>query len=220
MYVMRLGEILHRTIWGYSDSDSAAFRLEALYNSKLRTDFRKDLLEKLKNNPESGAVMRLFVQSHHLPDMDYKDFVDNLVTLGFKFINLTRDTFDSSVSLSMAQNTIVWHKKVYKNNLVEIDGDKAYASNPVAKDISISILGANYMDITYNKFYNKKILDNIDHVTVRYENILEDCKINNLPIEEKTNIKKLYDKDYSELITNYSELKHFYESMMKNEQKL
>lgn len=220
MHVMRLGEILHRTIWAYADSDSAVFRLEALYNSKLRTDFRIDLFEKLKNNPENGAVMRLFVQTHHLPDMDYKEFVDSLVKLGFKFINLTRDIFDSSISLSMAQNAIVWHRKVYENNRVEIDGDKAYANNPSAMDISLSILGANYMDITYNKFFNNKILSNIDHAIVRYESILEDCKINNIPIEEKTNIKKLYDKNYSELVTNYSELKHFYQSMLTYEQKI
>ena len=210
---MKLGEILHRVIWSYSDSEGSAFKLDSLYDSMVRTNFRNDLLTKLESDTNIGAVVRVFVQAHHLPDIDYKNFIDNLKSLNFNFIHLTRNTSDSAISLSMAQNTGLWHRHIDGKHEV-IDGNQNYANNPTIMNIPIPVVGSNYMDIKLHDYYNSKILKDLEHIIIRYENILEDCKSNNLLIEENTKIKKLYQTDYADLIENYEEIKTFYQNLI------
>ena len=209
-FTVKLGEMLHRTIWAYSDSEGSFFRLESDYNSTIRKNFRDDLFKKLEDDPSMGASLRLFIQTHHMPEMDYKEFVKKLETLNFKFIHLTRNIFDSIISLSMAQNTGLWHKRIGPNNNIVIDGNQDYAKNPTTIHIPITVFGSNYIDMKYHDYYNTDLLKDLDYVSVKYENILEDCKSNSISVVEKTSIKKLYQTDYRDLIANYSELEEFF----------
>jgi len=209
-FSVKLGEMLHRSIWAYSDSEGSGFRLDSDYDSTVRKGFREDLFKKLESDPSMGATLRMFTQTHHMPEMDYKEFVKKLEILNFKFIHLTRNIFDSVISLCMAQNTGVWHRRINVNNDEIIDGNYNYAKNPTEMNIPITVVGANYIDMKLHEYYNNNLLKDLDHVSVKYENILEDCKSNNISVVENTAIKKLYQTDYRDLISNYSELEEFF----------
>jgi LPS sulfotransferase NodH len=213
---MRLGEILHKNIWNYNDSNRAGFKLTADYDSIVRQKFRDTLMNDLEADPSIGAVIRVFAQSHHLPDLDYNEFLDKLQSLNFKFIHLTRNTFDSTVSLCMAQATNLWHRSVLASDVETYDGNADYGKNPTAINIPLTVIGANFIDTKLHNYYNKIILKDLDYVTVRYENLLEDCKTNEIPIKETTAIQKLYKQDYSELIENYHEISEFYKVIVDN----
>jgi LPS sulfotransferase NodH len=215
--VMRLGEILHRIIWNYTDSEDAGFKLTADYNSIVRKKFREDLMENLESDPTTGAVIRLFSQSHHLLDMDYNGFLNKLQSLNFKFIHLTRNPVDSAISLCMAQATNLWHRSIQENTKVEvIDGNAEYAKNPTKINIPLTVIGANFIDIKLTDYYNKENLKTFEYIKIRYESMLEDCNANKVPIVEKTGIKKLHDQSYSELIENYDEIQQFCEELTNN----
>jgi hypothetical protein len=215
--VMRLGEILHRIIWNYSDTEDAGFKLTADYNSIIRKKFRKDLMESLESDPTIGAVIRVFSQSHHLSDIDYSEFLNKLQSLNFKFIHLTRNFFDSTISLCMAQATNLWHRNINTNTKVEtIDGNIEYLMNPTKINIPLTVIGANFIDIKLTDYYNKENLKNFEYIKIRYESMLENCNTNKVPIVEKTSIKKLHDQSYSELIENYDEIQQFLEELKNN----
>ena len=209
-FVMKLGEILHRVIWAYSDSEEEEFRADSLYNSTERINFRNKIFSKLESDTNARATIRLFVQEHHALQIDYKEFIKKLQSLNFKFIHLTRNSVDCAISLAMAENTGVWHRYTDQRNREAIDGNKEYAKNPSPINIPLLEFGKSYLEIKFHDYYNKNILKDIDHITIRYENILEDCKANNIPITEKTTIKKLHNIDYKNLIVNYKELQTFY----------
>ncbi len=114
----------------------------------------------------------------------------------------------------MAQNTGLWHRMTGPNNNEIIDGNQDYAKNPIPIEIPINVFGSNYLDIKFHEYYNNNLLKDLDHTLIRYENILEDCKSNNITVTERCFIKKLYQKDYRELITNYSELEDFYKNLL------
>jgi LPS sulfotransferase NodH len=213
--VVRLGEILHRTIWNYTDSADDGFRLVADHNSNLRKNFKNELINKMKSDPSIGAVVRVFSQTHHNLGIDYKDFLNTLHSLNFKFIHLIRNQFDSVISLSTAQHTNLWHRLIV-NNAEIIDGNHIYAKNPTKINIPISLIATNFVEIKLHDYYNKENLKDFEYTGIRYENMLEDCRTNNVPIQEQTEIKKLYDQSYSELIENYDEIERFYKELTSN----
>ena len=210
---IKLGEILHRIIFSYTDSALNGYRKDSEYNSIERIDFRNTLFSKLENDHNMGAVLRLFMQSHHLPDIDYQAFVNKLKLLNFKFIHLTRELFDSAISLSMANCSSLWHRYSSTTLGEYIEGNKEYARNPKPINIPIYEFSQSYVELLVTGYLNKNILKNLEYTTVRYETILADCEYNNIPIEERTNIKKLHTSNYSTLIENYSELENFYRHM-------
>jgi LPS sulfotransferase NodH len=212
-YTILLGEILHRIIFAYRDSNLMSYKKDSEYNSIERIDFRNTIFSKLENDHNMGAVLRLFVQSHYLPDNDYQALVNKLKLLNFKFIHLTRELFDSAISLSMANLTSLWHRFSSTKLGEYVEGNKEYARNPKSINIPIYEFGKCYVDLSVTDYHNKNILKNLEYTTVRYETILADCKYNNIPIEERTDIKKLYTSNYSTLIENYSELENFYRHM-------
>ena len=207
---MKLGEILHRIIWAYSDTKHKQFRYDSLYNSTERTNFRNDIFSKLESDASAGATVRVFVQEHHALGIDYKEFIEKLKSLNFKFIHLTRNCIDSTISLVMAQQTGLWHRHIYNGKIELIDGNKEYAKNPSLVNIPLLEFGKSYLEIKFHDYYNRNILKDIDYVTVRYENILEDCKTNNIPVTEQVTFKKLHNVNYKDLIVNYEELQNFY----------
>jgi len=216
-FTIRLGELMHRTIWSYADSTGYYFKKDVLYDTDIRKNFTQDLFSRLSINSEFGAVLRFFVQTHYMPDIDYKLVIDQLKSLNFKFIHLTRNAFDSTVSLCMAQATNLWHRSIQENSKVEIiDGNAEYAKNPTKINIPLTVIGANFIDISLNDYYNKGNLKNLEFIKIRYESMLEDCNANKIPITEETAIKKLHDQSYSELIENYDEIERFYEGLNIN----
>jgi hypothetical protein len=117
----------------------------------------------------------------------------------------------------MAQATNLWHRSIQENSKVEIiDGNAEYAKNPTKINIPLTVIGANFIDISLNDYYNKGNLKNLEFIKIRYESMLEDCNANKIPITEETAIKKLHDQSYSELIENYDEIERFYEGLNIN----
>ena len=208
-FVMRLGELMHHSIWSYDDSTGYHFKKDMLYNAEIRKSFTQDLLDRLSNNPEFGAVLRLFVQTHHLPDIDYNKLISQLISLNFKFIHLTRNMFDSTLSLSMAQHTNVWHRRK-KGDWEVIDGNTEYATSPSIINLPLNLFGKNYMDLQLHQYYTFQLLKELDYIPVRYDYMINDSIINNIPLAVNSKVKKTYGIEYKDIISNYKELEKFY----------
>jgi hypothetical protein len=208
-FTIRLGELMHRTIWSYADSTGYLFKKDVLYNTDVRKKFTQDLFARLSINPEFGAVLRFFVQTHYMPDINYKLVIDQLKSLNFKFIHLTRNMFDSTISLSMAQHTDVWHRRE-KNNKEVIDGNAEYATAPSIIELPLSLFGKTYMDLQFHQHYTAQLLKDLDYTTIRYENMIGDSIINSIPLDVNSKVKKTYGIAYKDIISNYKELETFY----------
>jgi len=208
-FTIRLGELMHRTIWSYADSTGYRFKKDVLYNTDVRKNFTQDLFSRLSINSEFGAVLRFFVQTHYMPDIDYKQVIDQLKSLNFKFIHLTRNMFDSTISLSMAQHTDVWHRRE-KNNKEVIDGNAEYATAPSIIELPLSLFGKTYMDLQFHQHYTAQLLKDLDYTTIRYENMIGDSIINSIPLDVNSKVKKTYGIAYKDIISNYKELETFY----------
>jgi len=207
--VMILGELMHQSIWSYSDSTGVHFKKDVLYNSDIRKKFTQQIFNRLENNTEIGAVLRLFIQTHHISDLNYKDLINQLKFLNFKFIHLTRNIFNSTISLSMAQHTNLWHRRI-KGEKEVIIGNIEYATSPTVVHLPLTLFGSTYMDLKYHHYYTSQLLQDLEYATISYENMIQDITSNDIPIEIDSTVKKTHNIEYKDIISNYKELQHFY----------
>jgi hypothetical protein len=160
-----------------------------------------------KIHPIQNAKAILFCNAH---THDYKEIIKTLEECNFKFIILERDLFDRALSHCVKSKTNLAHR--WNNQLQVLPN--ANSLNPITINLDEWL---NTLFIQYQSTeYRKKLFSNREYLTVRYENLIEDCKTNNIPIIDTELIFKTWNVKYEDVVTNIHELREIYDSFIKS----
>lgn len=205
-----LSEYLHHIWYSYHDSNNLVQNGKELFNSDFRIKFRNNI-NYIIENKSNPIVMRIFPQLWHKNEINLDDFFSFLQNNGFKFVYLRRNIKDRLISLTVAQYTDTWNRRIIKGKSFIINGENTVSLSQDNKIIiDLNTVAKNYYDTRMTDYYlntfNKKFSGN----TINYETINNDCKKIGIIVRD-TYIKKLYDVNYSDLIDNYQEVVDFIE---------
>jgi hypothetical protein len=197
---IRLGEFLHYSIHGYFDSNGKNFLTTSEFNSEIRKDFRKEMVDIVENG-DNPMTVRIFPQPWH--DLDYVyDLLTILKNNGFKFIYLRRNLIDRVISLAVAQKTNFWQQHKYykqRNNQIIISENNKLSLSEVEVQTEISELRG--VDLLTSFLFN-----DFSGEIINYENFKLDCERIGIQISDIPDYKKTYDVEYKHLIENYDEV--------------
>lgn len=200
---IRLGEFLHYSIHEYFDSNRKNFSTTSEFDSEVRKDFRKEMIDKMENGNNPFTV-RIFPQPWH--DLEYMyDLLNILKKNGFKFIYLRRNLIDRVISLAVAQKTNLWQRyKYYKQRNIRImiseDNKLSLSEVEVQAEIGALIDVDRLLGQLFNDFSGE---------IINYENFKLDCERIGIPVSDIPDHKKTYDVEYKHLIENYDEVIDF-----------
>ena len=99
-----------------------------------------------------------------------------------------------------------------KNERVEENQEKAVMGSPenfiqqYQQWLDINDFEIIYIQFIEAAIYKQKMADILDCVTVNYDSLRMDCLKNKIPFQSISHLKKLYDEDYSSIITNYDKM--------------
>ena len=206
---IKLDEYLHHEWYSYYDTNGVRYSGKAPFEGEFRTKFRKFIGDIIETNT-NPMLMRIFPQGWHKDYINLTDFFTFLEKNNFKFVYLHRNLRDRLISLSVAETTNLWHKRIINQKIVlSIDGGKQV---PLSKENKITIdlesLTKNYYETRVTDFYLGEFFKKFPGPVINYETFNDDCAKIGIKVTE-TRIKKLYDDDYRELITNYGEVLNF-----------
>lgn len=174
------------------------------------------------NNLNQSWIMRLFCQPHLFPWFDYLRFIQELATKNVNFVCLKRSLFDRTISWYFMNNTGIVHKHkkkesnvFYSRTVGDVITVEKLKLSPV--EINLSVWEKIFIDRIAEDRCLNNIINNFNFPVVNYENLLDDCKKNNIPIDNSENtIMKLYEERYQDCILNYSDLiKRYHEILEK-----
>lgn len=207
---IRLGEFLHYSIHEYFDSNRKNFSTTGEFDSEVRKDFRKEMIDKMENG-DNPFTVRIFPQPWQ--DLDYVyDLLNTLKQNGFKFVYLRRNLIDRAISLTVAQKTNFWQRyKYYKqrdNHIVISENNKITLSiEEVQTEIS-ALIGVDALtSYLFNDFSGE---------IINYENFKLDCERIGILVSDIPDHKKTYDVEYKHLIENYDEVVDFINAYFAN----
>lgn len=142
-YNINLHEFFHQTVQGYYTTSGKNEVYKYDYTDDFRASFRKDIFNIMNNEQNIGFTLKVFFDPWHGPDIDYVEFLKNLEQYNFKFIKLNRELFDKVLSMTMSEQTNIWHR--YTDNPDEY----SLIVNKKAKiSISLSKFAKNYYFFT------------------------------------------------------------------------
>jgi hypothetical protein len=208
---IKLDEFLHYEWFSYRASNGQYYSGKQPFNSEIRTRHRDDIKHKIETD-RNPVTMRIFPQLWHKEFINLTDFFSHLEKNNFKFVYLHRNLRDRLISLSVAQTTNLWHKRIINQKIVlSIDGGKQV---PLSKENKITIdlesLTKTYYETRVTDFYLGEFFKKFPGPVINYETFNDDCIRTGIKIAD-TDIKKLYDVDYRELVSNYDEVVEFIE---------
>lgn len=148
----------------------------------------------------------LFCNIHQI---DYTKIIKTLDECAFKFIMLERDLFDRALSHCIADITKIAHR--WKNKSVWPYADSLGKIN-INLEMWVNTLFREYQASEYRK----TLFLDYDVLTVRYENLIEDCQTNNITIVEKDIIDKTWNTEYKDAVTNITDLQEIYKSFIEH----
>jgi hypothetical protein len=171
-----------------------------------RTEFAQRRIEQIKQiNPIQSAKGILFCNRY---EFDYKLIISTLHDCNFRFIMLERNLFDRAISHYMATLTKFAHRWNRNENSPAPD-----SLSPVRVNLD------TWLDTLFREYkateYRKSLFKNYNFLTVNYENLIEDCQTNNIPIIKKESISKTWNVEYKDVVTNIEELQEVYNSFTK-----
>lgn len=141
--------------------------------------------------------------------IDYTEIIKTLDECGFKFIMLERNLFDRALSHCIADITKLAHRWTIQTELPSVD-----SLGKINVDLEV------WLDTLFREYqateYRKSLFSNYEFVTVRYENLIEDCRTNNIPIVEEDAITKTWNIEYKDAVTNITDLQEIYKSFIKH----
>jgi hypothetical protein len=139
---------------------------------------------------------------------NYTEIIKTLEDRNFKFLLLERDLFDRALSHCVITTT----NFVHRWNITYKPLPNPNALGPITINISEWI---NTLFIQYQSTeYRKKLFLNCEHITIRYDNLIEDCRTNNIPLRDADPILKTWDVKYEDVVTNIHELREIYDSFV------
>jgi len=123
-------------------------------------------------------------------------------------VNINRDPFDSAISLMAAKQTGIIHRWNTSSTGEWWTTTEGRSPTITISDITMSVLDfeAAYVQTLIANQEKEKIANLLGCITVNYNRLRLDCTKNKIPFQLISHSKKLYDIDYSKLITNYDEL--------------
>lgn len=215
---VKLGEFLHEKFVTYIDSTGNEQYLEYHINTDERKNYINGILSSIELCKNQSFVFRIFFIPFLFDEkkIDIKFAVELLEKInenGFKFIFLQRNIFDQTISLSVAQQTMLWIKYKTKNNDILYNEDRKNTQN------HIHILDSKFMKnlqyLNSQKLLTKKIIElsKISYIGISYENLIEDCKKNLVPISNESRFLKTYEMSYEKKISNFENLKKMYQGI-------
>jgi hypothetical protein len=168
--------------------------------------FQKRIVQIKKIHPLQQLTLILFCNN---PSTDYTPIIKILDQCNFKFIVLERNLFDRVLSSCIANITKLAHRWKNQSDLPSAD---SLGSISIDREVWIDTLFKEYQTTEYRK----SLLSNYNCLTVRYENLIEDCRINNIPIIDDDPIAKTWNVEYKDVVNNITKLQEIYESFIKS----
>jgi len=171
---------------------------------------QKEFLQKRINqikriNPLQHIKGILFCNIHQI---DYTEFIKTLDECRFKFIMLEKNLFDRALSHCIVTITKLAHRWKIQTELPPAD-----SLDKITIDLKV------WIEALFREYqateYRKSLFSNYKFITVRYENLIEDCQTNNIPIHQGDDIYKTWSTDYKDIVTNIDELRQLYDSFIK-----
>jgi hypothetical protein len=172
-----------------------------------REEFVQKRINQIKRiHPIQPVKGILFCNIHQI---DYTEIIKTLDECRFKFIMLERNVFDRALSHCIATITKLAHRWTIQTELPSAD---SLGKINVDLDVWLDALFREYQATEYRK----SLFLNYEFVTVRYENLIEDCRTNNIPIVEEDAIIKTWNIEYKDIVTNITDLQEIYKSFIKH----
>ena len=146
------------------------------------------------------------------------NFINYIYNLNhnINIININRDTFESAISFYVAKHTGIAHKYVINASTTWYQTSAGKLPNITKPIITID---NNDFEIIYMQFitasiYKQKMADELNCITVNYNSLRMDCLDKSIPFQPISHLQKLYDEDYSSIITNYDQLLEIKEKIL------
>jgi hypothetical protein len=166
-------------------------------------EFVQKRIDQIKQiSPEQHVKGILFCNVYTI---DHEAVIKTLHECNFKFIMLERNLFDRAISHCIATLTKFAHRWNFNKNAPAPD---SLSSVRISLDTWLDTLFREYKATEYRK----SLFKNYNFLTVRYENLIEDCQTNDIPIIKKESISKTWNVEYTDIVTNIKELREVYNS--------
>lgn len=160
--------------------------------------------------PKLPMILRIFCQPQFLNKEDYLHFLNGLREEGFRFICLRRNTFDRVISMYFMQETGLV-ARIKNSSGIDINEitvsprgnspfDPKASSGPIA--IDQHVFSCMYETALAEDTMQEQICQTLECMTVHYESMIEDCKMQEIPMVPSDFIKT-YDRSYREMVSNY-----------------
>ena len=143
------------------------------------------------------------------PRIDYPPIIKVLDEYKFNFIIIERNLFDrvlSSCAVNITNFAHRWYfdkKAPLPDSLGKINIDPEVWTNTLFKEYQTTE-------------HRKTLFSDYNVLTVRYENLIEDCQINKIPIIREKLLSKTWNVEYKDVVINITELQEIYKSFMKS----
>ena len=176
--------------------------------------FRMDIL--LNGNIKQPLILKYMYWPFE--GVRYND-LENLKKLqnhNINIININRDTFESAISFYVAKYTGIAHKYVVNSGTTWYQTSAGKSPNITKPIITIdnSDFEIIYMQFIAASIHKQQIADELNCTTVNYKSLRMDCFNKNIPFQPISHLQKLYDEDYSSIITNYDQLLEIKEKIL------
>jgi hypothetical protein len=213
-FAIRLGEFIHPDLNGSGSMILGKSKI-LLHSSSSENNKSKDLQLLLNHqtdliinsNLKQPMTMRVFCQDWNYSADEYLDFFQKIRNCGFNFISLDRNIFDRAISWYVMEHTGIHHRFMRdENDMYTSNNGEQF--NVTTEKITVDI---NEFLSRYNqcKTDTRARLDMEYMLSVKkvsYDNLVQNCIDNNIPISKNISIKKLYDVSYQDKIDNWDEL--------------
>lgn len=213
-FAIRLGEFIHPS---YNDTRSSVLGkskilLHADFSSNNKSKNLQSFLERqtnliLNSNAKQPITLRVFCQNWNYSPDDYLDFFQKIQNSGFNFISLDRNIFDRTISWYVMEHTGIHHRFTRNENDVysSSDGDQFTVSTEKI-NVNIDEFLFRYDQCKTDARTRLDMEYMLPVKKISYDNLVQDCINNGVPISKNTSIKKLYDMSYKDKIENWDEL--------------
>ena len=205
---IKLQEYFHPRHNTYDDRHGIHKKINSEFNSLERNKFYNKI-STLISTKKNSITMRIFPLS--LYDNINFNLYEYLMFLNdhkFKFIHLNRNFNDRLISLSVSTQTNFWHRNSY--SLKDVNSDSTLSKNNKII-LDLNNVSKNYNDLKMIDWNLNKLLKKINYISISYETMLEDCRLNDIKVVTDHKNLKMYEDPYSEIIENYQEVIDFIE---------
>lgn len=151
-------------------------------------------------NDKQSIVVKYMYANHVDNKINDLEILNKIQNHNFTVVNINRNPFTSAISYLIGRRTNVW---IRSTNWDCQHIDSIAKTNITASTMQFKVTYSAFLKLHQEK---QQLANRLKCVTVNYESLVQDCLINNIPFNENNNCKKLYDVDYTTLITNYDEL--------------